>query len=412
MKTPPLNEVLKPLKRLEIEAKNEYVEAVRDYQAAKIVSGARRKASDKAIQAALKKGGDADAMEIAKSLLDKEDEEPVRRRYLVNDSTVEKLGVLLNQNPNGVTVFRDEMMGLLRSLDREGQEGARAFYNEAWNGYGRFTYDRIGRGTLDIEVVCVSIVGGTTPGALGDYIRAAVASGKGDDGLIQRFQLAVWPDPSRDWCNVDRWPNTEARDRAYEMFVQLNGLDPVSVGARSDDFDEDGIPFLRFTPEAQGAFDDWRGRLERTVRSHDEHPAVESHLAKYRSLIPSLALLIHLADGQPGAVSWAALEKALGWAAYLESHARRLYSHATRGDVLSAKALAAKVLANELPDGFTLREVYRPGWTGLGNREMAKQAVDVLVDFGWLVPLDEFTGGAPRIRHWVNPQSQNGKATN
>jgi hypothetical protein len=27
--------------------------------------------------------------------------EPTRRRYIVNDTTVEKLGELLNQNPNG-----------------------------------------------------------------------------------------------------------------------------------------------------------------------------------------------------------------------------------------------------------------------------------------------------------------------
>jgi putative DNA primase/helicase len=31
---------------------------------------------------------------------------PVEQRYLVNDTTVEKLGELLNQNPNGLLLFR------------------------------------------------------------------------------------------------------------------------------------------------------------------------------------------------------------------------------------------------------------------------------------------------------------------
>ena len=41
---------------------------------------------------------------------------------MVNDSTVEKLGELLNENPNGLLVFRDELTGFLRQLDRDGHE--------------------------------------------------------------------------------------------------------------------------------------------------------------------------------------------------------------------------------------------------------------------------------------------------
>jgi Protein of unknown function (DUF3987) len=77
---------------------------------------------------------------------------PVRRRLIVNDTTVEKLGELLNQNPNGVLIFRDELTGFLRTLDCESHETDRAFYLEAWNGTRRFVHDRIGRGTIDIQV--------------------------------------------------------------------------------------------------------------------------------------------------------------------------------------------------------------------------------------------------------------------
>ena len=69
----------------------------------------------------------------------------------------------------------------------------RAFYCEAWNGTGAYTYDRIGRGTLHIRAACLSVLGGIQPGPLERYLRAVFA-GRGDDGLLQRFQLAVWPD--------------------------------------------------------------------------------------------------------------------------------------------------------------------------------------------------------------------------
>ncbi len=52
-----------------------------------------------------------------------------------------------------------------------------------------------------------------------------------------------------------------------------------------------------------------------------------SHLAKYRSLLPSLALLFHLIDGvdtgRRGPVSGAAAAQAAAWCEYLAAHARR-----------------------------------------------------------------------------------------
>ena len=76
---------------------------------------------------------------------------------------------------------------------------------------------------------------------------------------------------------------------------------------------------------------DWRGvRRATCLRPRKDlvcplSAALEAVLAKYRSLVPSLALLIHLADGGRGPVSLSALDKAVGWARYLFSHARRIY---------------------------------------------------------------------------------------
>ena len=114
-----------------------------------------------------------------------------------------------------------------------GMKADRAFYLEAWNGHGRFKYDRISRGTIDIEAACISILGGIQPGPLGHYLRSALQGGEGDDGLIQRFQLLVWPDISKEWVNVDRWPDSDARKKAYEVFSRLNKLTAADIGARA-----------------------------------------------------------------------------------------------------------------------------------------------------------------------------------
>lgn len=162
MKTPAMQEVLKALRRLEIEAKKRFEAEMLGYLGAALVGKQKRKVAEQTIRDELKNGGDP--LAVAKQMLSDDPPVPVRRRYLVNDATVEKLGEILNENPNGVLCYRDELIGLLKSLDKEGQEGARSFYLEAWNGNSRYTYDRIGRGTIDIESAIISIIGSIQPG--------------------------------------------------------------------------------------------------------------------------------------------------------------------------------------------------------------------------------------------------------
>jgi putative DNA primase/helicase len=79
----------------------------------------------------------------------------------------------------------------------------------------------------------------------------------------------------------------------------LASLSASAIGAEPDEFDDGGVPFLRFDDGAQEAFDAWRAGLERALRNGDNHPAWEAYLAKHRKLIPALALICHLADGGP-----------------------------------------------------------------------------------------------------------------
>ena len=321
----------------------------------------------------------------------------------MNDTTVEKLGVILAENPNGVLLFLDELISLLRTMDREGHEGDRGFYLTAWTGDSRFTYDRIGRGTLDVESAIVSIVGSIQPGVIADYLRGAVQGGGGDDGLMQRFQMAVWPDAPATWRNIDRYPNAETKSIAHAALHRLVDLTPFMVEAEQDHYDRDMVPFLRFDPAAQRVFDHWRADLEARLRSGAEHPAIESHLAKYRSLIPSLALILHLLDGGIGPVAAIAAEKAIGWGRYLESHARRLYSSVTEAPAVAARSLADRIQCGDVPTVFAARDVYRNHWAGL-DRDRTQSAIDVLLSLRWLDERDEATGGRNRTRYAINPK--------
>jgi len=394
MKTPSAEEPMRPLRALEAAAAEQHEQNVQDWQASEMVSKEAAKVTADKIRKSMQKGSAEDARAIATQHVRDESEEPARKRYIVNDTTVEKLGEILAGNPNGVLLFRDELTGFLRTLEREGHEGSRGFYLEAWNGDGRFTYDRIGRGTVDIEAACVSILGGIQPGPLTAYIASMAHGGAGDDGLLQRFQVTVWPDIQSEWTNVDRPPNLHARRAASDVFHRMANLDVQAIGATVDEGAT--IPHLRFDPDAQSMFDEWRTELEQQIRSGREHPAIEAHLSKYRSLVPSLALILHLAEGVGGSVGAASMARAAGWAEYLESHARRLYSSALSPAVAAARALAARLLAQELASPFTVRDIYRPQWTGLPGPDEPNAAAEVLCDLDWLRPEKVASAGAGR----------------
>jgi Protein of unknown function (DUF3987) len=140
MKTPAIVEGVRPLWRLEKDAKDRYDDALKAWKAGELVTEEHKKVVSGEIREALRAKLTEKAQKLAADLMASTISQPVRGWYIVNDSTVEKLGELLNENPNGLLVFRDEPTGLLRTLDREDHASARAFYLEAWNG----TTDSVG----------------------------------------------------------------------------------------------------------------------------------------------------------------------------------------------------------------------------------------------------------------------------
>ncbi|MGH8766788.1 MAG: DUF3987 domain-containing protein, partial [Burkholderiales bacterium] len=249
-------------------------------------------------------------------------------------------------------VFRDELAGLLCTLDRQGQEGARAFYLEAWNGTNPYTFERILRGSTRIDRCCLSVLGGIQPGAISGYIRQAVDGGVGDDGLMQRFSVLLWPEPKADYQYTDKLPDRDVAQTAEEVARRFATLDPMAVEAQQDF--ADSIPYLRFDEPAQAEFVDWLTTHQRRLLK-----------AEYKKLVPGYALIVHLAEGVTGPVGHGALLKALALSEYLEAHAKRIYASVIMPDMEGARALLRRAQRGDLPSPFTARDVYRNGWAGL-----------------------------------------------
>lgn len=403
LKTHAVNEGLGPLGSLEKRAREKY-------EGDRIRAEAHKTVLQERL-AKLKKSDEVTESAVAGLMTEihKCDEEH-ERRHRTSDATVEKLGELLNQNPRGLLLSRDELAGWLKTLNKPGREGEREFFLEAWNGTGGYTFDRIGRGTVHVPAMCLSVVGGIQPGKLRSYILEALGEGGGADGLLQRIQLVAWPDRMPDYINPNKWPDEEARGRVFKVFADLDVLSPATVGAELPV--GGGVPFLRFAPEAQGHFDAWRSELERRLRSEaaDATPAFTAHISKYRSLMPSLALLFDLVDrvtgerGLTGGVSKEALGRAAALCEFLEIHARKVYSRELAPDRASAHLLAGRIRSGEIENGTSVRDVYRHGWEGLGTPEQTWAGLVKLETLGWLRVDEMVTGGRPGAVIYLHPE--------
>jgi hypothetical protein len=401
IKSPAMHETSGPLYRLEAEAARMNEVAREAYKANFSACKLRQKVRETQIKDALKKG------KAAPSDTEAEPEEPKELRYRTSDTTYEAIGKLLVDNPTGLLIERDELISLLSHLDREEQTNARSFYMQGWSGKQPYTFDRIGRGHLHIDAVCISILGSTQPSRISTYVRRANLGGAGGDGLLQRFNLMVWPDNPPVWENIDAYPDTDARGRAWDTFNRMSELSETNLctsGACRGQYD--ATPFFRFDAAALEEFVHWRRKLELRVRSRELSPALEGHFAKYRTLVPALALINHLADGGEGSVSQSALHRAIAFSVYLESHAHRIYGGADMVEVTAAKAILAHIRCRDLTNGFTARDVHQPQWSKLTDHTWVQAGLSLLVDLNYITPAPlkiGQLGGRPKASYIINP---------
>jgi putative DNA primase/helicase len=388
LKTMAIDEGTLPLRRLAVEAREAFEEAEAEREAEKEVL--KLEIANLKRTAGGKKGSPTsirdELVRLMRELHDKE-QGSAEKRYLTNDATIEKLGELLRENPRGLVMVRDELVGFLKTLDKPGRENERPFYLEAWNGTGSHSIDRIGRGSLFVPALTLSVLGGIQPGKLLSYIYGALEGEDQADGFLQRFQLLVWPDHPPAWVNIDRYADTAAKNRAFEIYRGLDDLDTTTLGLDTQDSE---IPALHFADDAQVLFDAWRDELMHRIRTPEceRTPAYQAHLAKYPSLFASLALIFHLIDvvdsKAAGGVALGAAELALQWCAYLEEHAKKVYAPELNTTALAAHALAEKIKAGEIDDATPLRDVYRRQWAALKTPEQVGDAIATLERCGWV----------------------------
>ena len=383
-KTPILNEIIKPIRILEKEAYQLFCKEITEYTAKEQV----HKATQSQTYQAMKNGECQDNTNMVEKLIEEENskpDKPTRKRYTTSDVTTEKLGSILSENPAGILLIRDELTGWMKTLDQTDKPNDRPFFLECWNGTGSYTSDRVGRGTIEIPSTTVGIIGTIQPAMLRPYLQNNTT-----DGFIERFQLAVYPDKPK-FKFVDLHPDELAKEKAYKVFNRFADIP----------FADNNPTILKFSPEGQEIFKQFYCDLNKKTCKKDCHTHMQSHLAKYQSLMPAIALILHVADhGHTGTISKDTASQAWAWCEYLEGHAKRIYGIVDK--TLAGVKSLLKNLAT-LPNPFTVTNFAKKDWGGLTTSNQRLDALNVLIENGYLATEEKKSPTKSSTLYHINP---------
>jgi hypothetical protein len=388
LKTPALQKILDPIEEIQKQLDGKYQDNKHTHECAVLFFEAEEKEAKSKIQKAVKSGKEDEAMEKITTLSEQKPTAPLERNLIANDATVEKLQVMMydNQSVNanaGMLFFRDELSSLLDSLDREEKVNDRGFMVQCYNGYGRYSVHRMTRDKVIIEYPNACVLGGIQPSRLMRQVKKAI-EGTANDGLLQRFQFAVMPQPVK-----RHWVESSVDESVLGEFINtVDRLHELRL------MDEEGNPSLfKFDEKAQEIYIKLYNKITQEEANECNPPIIRAHLGKMNKTIATLSLVFELVESQGNhncTISEQSMLLAANWFEYLMSHAEAIYSVACQPDMDGAKLILAR--KEKLPEFFTAREIVRKRWAGLSKKDSVETALEELEDMGYVVSFIVYSG--------------------
>jgi len=304
-----------------------------------------------------KKGGD----------LPKKPKRPILERLTVNDATSESLVPILKENPRGVVLVRDELIGWVQAMNqyREGGKGAdQQFWLSAWSG-STVTVDRRKThelGPLRVRHPFISVIGGLTPDKLsalrGDKPRQKVKQ----DGFIDRLLMSF---PSEPHVTAENWMEVESAtlEKLSGLIGKLRSLEMVPI--QEGDKVKGWRPFIvKLTSTGRQEWQRFTQQHANERNEDDFPPQLIGPWSKLRGYTGRLALILHFLRWAAGEVKdqdvdGESMERAARLVAYFKAHIRKVYAVMDADPKATSAQRLLKWIIQENRQQFTRRDSYR-----------------------------------------------------
>lgn len=391
-KSPGLDAVLSPLRKVEREMRRQVETERADWAEAAELAKIAESTWKEQVKRALKDGDEAPARPAEAN----PGSEPFLPRFAIADATVERLAVILAEQPRGTLLTRDELAGWLQGMTRYAGGGSdRPFWLEAYGGRGH-TVERMGRPSVHVDRLSIGVVGGIQP----DRLRTLLLKSD-DDGLLARF-LPLWPDPApirRPKALPDEAFIETALARLHRLSMATNEQDelrpwlvPFSDAAR-DRLDAFRHAVRGWESEAEGLLLSFIGKL----------PGLSVRLSLILTYLDWLAGL----DMEPIEIDAATFERsALFIERYALPMARRAYADASLSKSERAARRLLTIIQENAWERFSSREVLRLDRKELTTASELNPALTALTEADVIRQIEGEPGprgGRPAKLFAVNP---------
>ena len=316
-KSPAFKLVMQPIKDRQQKALKAHAEAMKEYETELALYG-------KAISVWKRDKKNDDPPPI-------EPHPPDAERYIVSDVTVEALAPLLQANPRGVLLARDELAGWIGSFDRYagGTGGAdESHWLSMHNGDSIVVDRKTGNPrTIYVPQASVLVTGSIQP----KILHRALGSKHRESGLAARLLLTCPPRKTKRWTEADI--SQDAKDKQVQLFDRLYELQPS--------LDDEGEPrpvVVGLTAAAKNAWKKYfNHHAEQQTELSGELSAAWSKLEEYAA---RLALVIHYARWAAAdptlenadVVDVASMEAGIVLAQWFKAEVRRVYPLLSESD--------------------------------------------------------------------------------
>ncbi len=263
-KTPPLQQAVAPLLKLDGEYDMIYCKEMETYRRWERMSAKQRE----------------------KHSLPEEMKMPQRKCHVVVDSTVEALIGALRDNPRGVLIYKDEIDSLLSNFNR---------YNGSDEGYflslfsgTPFKYSRKSNNEhIFLANPYCSIIGTTQPGRLGEQFGGKRMM----NGFSSRF-LKVYPEIDK----MPSWNDTAMPDGVLEEWERI--IRKVVAATPSTDQEGKATSIeLLFSQEAKLRVIQWKDEVNNKAYAETDSDAVRALCGKLETYLVRFCLVIQIMHG-------------------------------------------------------------------------------------------------------------------
>jgi hypothetical protein len=267
--------------------------------------------------------------------------QPTRKLHLFTDATMERLLPVLQANPRGVGLYREELSGWWGSMDAYRKGGDRERWLSMHSGE---PVDALRKTSEDVLVDSpfVSVCGTTQPSKLGTL-------GRDSDGFLPRI-LFAYPDEQSKAYMIEAEADPEWSTYWGQVVGRMLEIPMAS---------EEGPPhFVGFTAEARAKYMAWQHRSTDLTNATDVDALAELY-PKLETYLPRLALVLEVlhtvteGNGEIGMIGERAMDGAIELVEYFAATARKVHFQLFEADAVDRLPGMKARIYSALPDKFT-----------------------------------------------------------